>query len=91
MAKTHRTTVGDALGEAQTRRTQGRLAWIDALVDSLIAVFPEKRSELETMRIDLHTENAAYVELLNAADLALINRVSAMLLNAQLDREEPTP
>lgn len=77
----------DALSMAQHDRTQARLAWIDHLVNSLIAVWPDKAPDLELMRIDLRDANDAYVETLNKADLALINRVSAMLLNEQLSRE----
>lgn len=81
------TTADNSLSVAQTARTKARLAWIDMLMDSLVAVFPERKAELELMRIDLHASNTIYTDVLNAADLALVNRLSAMFLNEQLRRE----
>ena len=81
-------TADSGLSVAQSARTNARLDWMDLFLDSLIAVFPEKAAELELMRIDLHTANTIYTDVLNAADLALVNRLSAMFLNEQLRREE---
>lgn len=83
-----RTTIDNGLAEAQTRRTEARMAWIDRLVDALVAVFPERRADLELMRIDLRTANDQYTETLNTADRAIIDRVTAIVANETLDREE---
>lgn len=77
----------DALSVAQTRRTEARLSWIDTLFAELITVFPDKRDQLVAAQRACQEANAAYVETLNLADAALINRISAMLLNEQIDRE----
>lgn len=83
-----RTTTDNGLAEAQTRRTEARMAWIDRLVDALVAVFPERRTDLELMRIDLRTANDQYTDTLNTADRAIIDRVTAIVANETLDREE---
>ena len=87
MTEPRYTTADNSLSVAQAARTNARLAWIDVLIDSLIAVFPERKAELELMRIDLHASNVVYTEALNTADRVLIDRLSAMFLNEQLRRE----
>lgn len=82
-----RQPIDDTLGQAQTARTEARSSWIDLLVDQLKVVFPERGIHLEVVRIALKVGSAAYAETLNTADLALINRVTVMLLNEQLARE----
>lgn len=80
-------TTENALSVAQTRRTEARLAWIDLLFTELIGVFPDKRDQLVAAQRACQEANAAYVETLNFADAALLNRITAMLLNEQIDRE----
>ena len=82
-----RQPIDDSLGQAQTARTDARHAWIDLLVDQLITVFPERADLLEVVRVELKRGSEEYAEKLNNADLALINRVTVMLLNEQLARE----
>ena len=82
-----RQPIDDTLGQAQTARSEARHAWIDLLVDQLIVVFPDRGMMLEVVRVELKRGSEEYAEKLNNADLALINRVTVMLMNEQLARE----
>lgn len=88
MPRKRRTTSNDVLANAQTARTEGRLAWFDFFLDRLIVVWPDKKNELELVRIDLHAANPVYTEILNDADRAVIDRVSVIVGNETLDREQ---
>lgn len=85
----------DALSIAQAERSHARLEWMDRLASALIlflvVVLPWRRHVIRKagvrFRERIRQTNAAYVGTLNNADLALINRISAMLLNEQLNRE----
>jgi len=83
-----RATSESALSVAQTRRTEARLAWIDTLFTELIGVFPDKRDQLVAAQRACQEANTAYVETLTLADAALLNRITAMLLNEQIDRAD---
>jgi hypothetical protein len=85
----------DALSIAQAERSHARLQWIDSLASALIlflaVIMPHRRHVIrkagKRLRVRITATNIGYVNTLNNADLALINRVSAMLLNEQLSRE----
>jgi len=85
----------DALSIAQAERSHARLQWINSLATALIlflaVVFPQRRHVIrkagKRFRARITATNIGYVTTLSNADLALINRVSAMLLNEQLSRE----
>lgn len=87
MTERHKHTIGDALSEAQGRRTEAREAWVNAILDMLVRTFPERAAALEAERAALDAVNLHYVEILNLADAALIGRVTALLLNRAIDDE----
>lgn len=87
MPKPRRTGDG-TLAAAQTARSEGREAWIDELMDALIAVFPDHRSAFELMRLDLRARNEEYTGRLNAVDRAVIDRVTTIVENYRLDTND---
>lgn len=86
--KITRQTVDDSMAIAQRARTEARREWVDHLIDAFIAVFPEKKTDLDLVRIDLHEPSDAYSEAQDNVDRVLVNRVTAIVLNHQLDEEE---
>lgn len=86
--KITRQAIDTDLSEAQNARRKARERWIDMQIDMVIQFWPETKENMELMRIDFHTENDAYCDKLDDADRALINRVTTVILNQQLDLED---
>jgi len=86
--KITRQSVDTDLAEAQNSRRRGRLDWINLQIDTAIKMWPEHREKLELYRIELHEGNDVYCDKLDDADRAVINRVTAIVLNQALEMED---
>jgi hypothetical protein len=83
-----RQAIDTDLADAQNTRRKAREHWIDIQIDMVLKFWPEHKAKLELLRIDLHSENDTYCDALDDADRAIINRVTAALLNQGLDLED---
>lgn len=83
-----RQAIDTDLADAQNTRRKARQRWIDIQIDMVLKFWPEHKKKLELLRIDLHSENDTYCDALDDADRAVINRVTAIVLNQALDMED---
>lgn len=86
---THKYT-WEELSQAQTERTLTRQQWGDLLLDCLFdlvenGVTEERKAHWRERMAEL---NRLYTDVLNATDLALVNRISSIIGNEQLARME---
>lgn len=86
---THKYT-WEELSQAQTNRTLTRQQWGDLTLDCLFdlvenGVTEERKAYWRERMAEL---NRLYTDVLNATDLALVNRISSIIGNEQLARME---
>lgn len=86
--KITRHAIDTDLSDAQNSRRKAREHWIDVQLDIVLRFLPDKKGDIELARIDLHKENDVYCDSLDDADRAVINRVTAIVLNQALDMED---
>lgn len=81
-----RVSTENDLSRSQTARTESRRRFINLLLDCFADVAAHGVGALPQWRERLTGANVEYTDVLNSADSALLSRVTAILLNEQIDR-----
>lgn len=87
MTPTQRHAIDDALSIAHAARRMAREGWAEALIAAM-ADLGQTDAQAQQVRALLEAANTAYANAMDAVDHQLIDRVSAIILNEQVERAE---